>query len=335
MNILLGIDRGANTDALTLVRRLRFSDATFDLNRVIPLSQWEAYGRLSEEEATLNYSGMQEIDRQEEADARATLTAASAYFTPEDGKCAIHIHHGSPVGVLMEHADASHTDLIAVNAAHQGAVLAFLTGSVARGLVTGAEQSVLLARGNLGVEGDTSHRVRAVLATDHSPYMNRCIDLLLRFRPQGLEHITVLTAYPEDSLDSIQSYLPNLAVSPAASLRRDLEERNHSLVRRLTDAFRPLSTTVSSQVSGEPVECAITRTMEGTGADLLIVGAQGHTLMERLTLGSVSFRQAMTAPYSVMVLRVGRAEIEEIRPDTKKADEKVANSGVSGTMVQW
>ncbi|MBC8135777.1 MAG: universal stress protein, partial [Fibrella sp.] len=192
-----------------------------------------------------------------------------------------------------------------------------------------------LARGNLGVEGDTSHRVRAVLATDHSPYMNRCIDLLLRFRPQGLEHITVLTAYPEDSLDSIQSYLPNLAVSPAAAIRRDLEERNHSLVRRLTDAFRPLSTTVSSQVSGEPVECAITRTMEVTGADLLIVGAQGHTLMERLTLGSVSFRQAMTAPYSVMILRVGRAEAEEIRPGTKKADDKIADSGISGTVVQW
>lgn len=314
MNILLGIDQEANTDALTLVRRLRFRDANFDLDRVIPPSPWESYGGLSEEGATLNYSGAQETDRQEEADARATLAAASAYFKPEDGKCSIHIHRGRPVGTLMDHADASHTDLIAVNAARQGPVLAFVTGSVAHGLVAGAEQSVLLARENLGGEGDTSHRVRAVLATDHSPYMNRCIELLLRFRPQGLEHVTVLTAYPEDSLDSIQSYLPNLAVSPAAAIRHDLEQRNHLLVRRLTDALHPLSTTISSQVSGEPVESAIAQAMEVTGADLLIVGAQGHTLVERLTLGSISFRQAMTAPYSVMVLRVGPAELAELRP---------------------
>ncbi|MBC8134649.1 MAG: universal stress protein, partial [Fibrella sp.] len=70
-----------------------------------------------------------------------------------------------------------------------------------------------------------------------------------------------------------------------------------------------------------------------TGADLLIVGAQGHTLMERLSLGSVSFRQAMTAPYSVMILRVGRAEVEGLRPDTKKADDKIADFGVGGTVV--
>ena len=38
-------------------------------------------------------------------------------------------------------------------------------------------------------------------------------------------------------------------------------------------------------------------------ADLLVLGAQGHGFLERLTTGSVSLDQAVARPYSVIVMR--------------------------------
>lgn len=335
MNIVLGLERGVSSDALTLVKRLRFSGACFDLNHVIKPFPWASTGTyyvgMPVSAPPLVQGDEQAIRQQEEEDANAVLLSASTHLTAV-GKCTTHVSRGNPTEMLMERADADPADLIAVNAPHQGPVLAFLTGSVARGLVIGAHQSVLLARGDSQDTGDAVRPVRAVLATDHSTYMDRCIDQLIRFRPQGLEHLTVLTAYPEARLDGRHSHIPHLAVNPAGAMRRDLEEKNRSLVQRLGDALAPSSVTITSQVSGEPIERTVTDVMKETDAELLILGAHGHTFFERLTLGSFSFQQAMTAPYSVLVLRVGRTEAEEIHT-AAKAGNGFGDSNLSSTVT--
>jgi len=230
-----------------------------------------------------------------------------------DRKPATHIYRGNPAQMLMQHADGVHADLLAVNAPQDGPLLGFLNSSVARDLVIGARESVLLARGDATMKNTSSHPIRAVLATDHSLYMDHCVEQLIQFCPHGLEHLTVLTAYPRVELERLQPYLAHLSVDLTGAMERDLEERNRSLVRRIADAFRPLGTCVTSQVSDKPADSAITHVMEETAADLLILGAQGHTLLERLTLGSVSFHQAMTARCSVLVLRISSAKAAEIR----------------------
>lgn len=315
MKIVLGLEHRANSNALSLVNRLRFDHANLDLTHIVPPISWApsgVYGGYAGE-AVIGYANVLEIERKEEEDAKTMLSSFAESMASKEGECTTYIGRGNPTSSLMEHADASHTDLLAINAAHQGPILAFLTGSVAWGLVSGAKQSVLLARENPRGKEDTERPVRAVLATDHSPYMDRCIEQFLRFRPHGLEHLTILTAYPEDNLNELKDYMPDLSISPAEAVRRDLEERNRTLVRRLNDVFNPFQVKITSQVSGESVDCAIQNAMERTGSELLIVGAHGHSLLERLTLGSVSFRQAMTSPYSVLVLRVDSEETAAIR----------------------
>ncbi|MBC8136643.1 MAG: universal stress protein [Fibrella sp.] len=323
MNVLLGLEHGSDSEALSLLTRLRFSDANYDLTHVIHPFPWVPtgtyYGGFPLTEATITEADQQIIRQTEDDDANMVLHTAAAHLSAA-GECQTHALRGNPIETLMDHADDTYADLVAVNASRQGAVLSLFTGSVARGLVTGAHQSVLLARGNAHRSDDAIHPIRAVLATDHSPYMNRCIERFLRFHPQGISHLTVLTAYPEDSLESVHSYLPNLVVSPAVAMHHDLEERNRSLIQRLRDVLGASPITITSKVSGESVECAIRDAMKEADADLLIVGAQGHSLLTRLTLGSISFRQAMIAPYSVLVLRVSPVETAEIREVAKVAE---------------
>ena len=326
MNVLLGLDSRSDAEAVRLLTRLRFSGANYDLTHVIHPFPWVPsgtyYGGFPLAEATITEADQTAIWEQEDSDANAVLLAAAAHLSGA-GDCQTHVRRGNPIETLMQHADETHADLVAVDASRQGAIRALFSGSVARGLVTGAHQSVLLAR-------EMSHRpprlddaarpVRAVLATDHSPYMDRCIERFLPFHPLGLSHLTVLTAFPEESLNNVQSYLPNLVVSPAVAMRHDLEERNRSLMGRLRAVFGDGTITITAKVSGEPVEAAITGAMQDADADLLLVGAQGHSLLERLTLGSIAFRQAMTAPYSVLVLRVSPGETAEIRTIARVAE---------------
>jgi len=215
---------------------------------------------------------------------------------------------GNAAVALMDRADLTHADLIAVNGARRFTRMdALLTGSVARDIVVGAHQSVLIARDRAheagGSEDTPTTPVRAVLATDHSPYANRCVELLGRLAPAGIGHLTVLSAYPDYQIQAFRSVVGEMAVDPAEAIRDHLCERNTTVIDLLSHHLAP-GTAFTSQVTPEPVQTAIAHAMAAAEADLLILGAKGHGFAERLLLGSVSFRHAVVhAPYSVLILR--------------------------------
>jgi Universal stress protein UspA and related nucleotide-binding proteins len=217
---------------------------------------------------------------------------------------------------LIDHADRTGASLIAVGSSGKGPVRALLAGSVSRALVVGAHQSVLIARSGKSeeapaAEGDNPP-LRVVLATDHSAYMDRCIPRLLDLAPRGIAHLTVVTCYPRESARSVRHLLPEFIQDPAELIWRRLEERNECVIQQLA----PLGCTFDHRVVDARPDDGIRTVMAETGADLLIVGAQGHGFFERLTLGSTSFHHAIAEPYSVLVLRVPPGEMVPARPLT-------------------
>jgi nucleotide-binding universal stress UspA family protein len=195
----------------------------------------------------------------------------------------------------MHHADEIDARLIAVAGTRKGVLRAFFLGSVARALVTGAHQSVLVAKGEIAAEGP----VRAVFATDHSEYANRCLQELLALAPRGLSHLTVITCYPKELVHAMRPFLDEFALDPAEWIEKNLEERNEKVRRTL----EPLECPIETRIYADAATSSIPVAMKETGADLLILGAQGHGFLERLTLGSTSFHQVMAEPYSVLLLR--------------------------------
>jgi nucleotide-binding universal stress UspA family protein len=61
--------------------------------------------------------------------------------------------------------------------------------------------------------------------------------------------------------------------------------------------------TIETALYTQPIHEAIDRALDQASAELLILGAKGHSLLERLTLGSVSLHQAISGPCSVLILR--------------------------------
>lgn len=196
---------------------------------------------------------------------------------------------------LMKVADAEKLDLIAMGSRDEKPLNKLLVGSVTRKLVVKAKQSLLVAR-NLE---HTKEPLRAVLATDHSPYGDRCFDILLDDWPLGVKEVTIVTAYSRDVVRAIGSVMGGMKADFDVMVERVLGERNATLQRKL----EKVGVRVKSVVSPSPVGEAIDQAVRDSGAELLILGAHGHGFVERLGVGSVSFEQVVAGKISVLVLR--------------------------------
>lgn len=208
-----------------------------------------------------------------------------------------HLLIGDAVRNLIGHADSHSCDLIVLRSSVKGFWGTTLFGSTAKGVLMGAHQSVLVVKADHSGTGP----VDALLATDHSPYMDRCLDLLMSSGVSGLGRITVFTANEMESgvSDLLESEQGDELQEALHWKRTRIQDRNEWIAERLA----PLAAETGALVrDGSPNE-TIRQAMEESCAELLILGAQGHGFWERLQMGSKSFHQALSEPYSVLVLR--------------------------------
>lgn len=203
---------------------------------------------------------------------------------------------GSSSAELMRLAEERRADLVAIGSGRRGPLGSFFLGSVGRALAVHGGSSFLVARGERK-EGP----LRAVFATDHSEYANRCFARLLDMNPKGLERVTVVTA-TESSIDA-NSGDDDRTPYTLTEMENDLREKGETLVARLAASGRDAEFRL---VEGFPAE-AIRKAVEDVGADLLIVGARGHGLIERVLIGSFTLHAVVAEPYSVLVLRFPEA----------------------------
>lgn len=297
VQVLVGVDREPGP-VVPLLKRLRLPYAHYEVVHTISTSDYLSYGV----DAARSPGEVENIVRDENRHARQLAEEAARLLAREGEAHPVgDVLFGHPTDALLRRADSLHAELVALNASHvHTEEMALLTGSVARGVVMGANQSVLIARPSLLYRAE-DQPVRAVFATDHSAYANRCLELLGDLDPQGLSHVLIMTAAPESALEEVDRELPELGVSVSSAVRQALERRNQQAAQRLQQNLKHV--TVETMLSTLPIHQAIDRALDQASADLLIVGARGHSLLERLSLGSVSLHQALEGASSVLVLR--------------------------------
>ena len=300
MKIVLGVDsEGSYVHALNWLIRLRFREADVLLTAVLeplrpPLSGILA--PLPEEVLLQSLQAQEQAAEQALQQARAALEAAGIPTRSE-------IRRGHASTEVLQAAEAHHADLLALGSTGKRGWRAWLLGSVGRAAITHAHQSVLIAH-----QSPTPEKpLEVVVATDHSDYSRRCLQLLLQFAPQGIQKLLLTTAFELDGemLELLARTTPAIKEMGSQWVIEQLHERN----RELCEQLRPLGAGCESLVVEGPPIPALRTVLEETGAELLVLGARGHTLLERLTLGSISHHFATAEPYNLLILRVeGRTE---------------------------
>lgn len=287
MRITVGVEGGPEDEMTArMLRRLDLPVESMDLvHAVSPVTWWAGDVAVSAELA------QETLDAQREAGEEALETARKRFDGIAHDVRGV-LEYGSPADRLLRHAKDNPGDLVAVGGHPRRAFAALLAGSVGRGLVVSAPGSLLVVKGGVRRNGP----LHVVLATDHSEYAEQCVDVLRELGPRGIGALTILTALPEDERPDAPVDRDDAATAVADRLRRRGE--------RIKASLAPLGIPEMKVrvVYGTPEE-TIPAIMAETGAELLVVGARGHGWFDRLTLGSVSYRQVVTELYPVLVLR--------------------------------
>lgn len=294
MRIVVGVDaEGAYQPALAWIEALRFERLELILASVVETPRPPRVGVIP----LASSEALAQAQQAQQQAARERLETLHQQLTARGFAVEAALLHGTPSTKLLELADAREADLIAIGGTRKGAFQAFLSGSVARAALTAARQSILLAY----TPPPESQPLHAVLATDHSEYNYRCIELLLQFAPRGIQRIAIATAFSldEEMLQLLTRNAPAVQQSGVEWIIEQLHERNRQVCERL----RPLNASCESMViEGLPIP-AIRAAMQEAQAQLLILGAKGHSLLERLSLGSVSYHFAIGEPMNLLILR--------------------------------
>lgn len=284
MKAIVGVDTGGlYLPALDLLARLRCTNTEVDFVHVTEGRELvHGFGPLrgsvrSEDQEHLREAG------------KSALTSAMQ----DAERRHLHAHttqlEGSSARRLIEYGDSSHSDLIAVGSHPRKSDQELLAGRVGRGLVTGARQSVLIAKRFL----DRTGPMKVVFATDHSPYAAACARHLVAWQPAGIQQLQVVTAI------SSKPYMDDMFQSAHGDVERELRQKSHCLVQHFNEAGIPAEYRLAQGDVTQAVEAAA----DLADADLVIVGGRGHGFLERLLIGSVSLQIALTLPHNVLILR--------------------------------
>lgn len=233
--------------------------------------------------------------KSEEAKARELLSSFEKELQSRGIRSEARLREGHVVNELMAEAQESQADLVAVSLKAQETLGHFFFGSVGRKMIFQCPTSFFVYKPTTA----PSSLKRAVFATDHSPFAQRSLDRFVRMRPQGLEKITVLTAYPHNLTSALAPFVSQLGVDVSRWIEEKLFQENEAVVKRLKqEGFEAVA-----EVRGEPIHEAIESSLKRHEAGLVILGAQGHGMLEGLSLGSVTAHQVLHTPHSVLVVR--------------------------------
>lgn len=292
MRVLLGVDQAERVEELAgWIEQFQFGELVQEWMSVVPSqvkTVWSLEPLFAAEAAARSadkLAGQREHQLQEAASSRGEAVR-------------VRVRIGHPVTELLNRADETQADLITTLASDKTTLTAFFLGSVARGVVEGASQSVLLTRGSA-----PARPLKLLVASDHSEYAEKALATLIGWAPKGIGQLTLLHVRPPAFKADMEQLAQEIAREAYGRAIRKPEEVTAAAAQALGAALNLPAASVTSRTASGSVSAAIEAALEETGADLLVLGARGHSLLERLTLGSVSFRAVISCPKSVLVLR--------------------------------
>lgn len=291
MKAMVGVDAaGQYRPALEWLTGLGFAGLNVDLVNVVgsvlvdgSFPDISADNALAQLQIEMQRAGQEDLD-----DAAKMLVSAGV----EGRKIQT---FGDVTGELLGYADREKIELTAVASHAKDYLGTLFFGSVAKGLVMGATHSILVVKGPVSL----ANGIHAVFATDHSEYADRCLDWFLAAKPAGIKKVTVVTAFGATRGTAQRFAALMEEVEGANILQSDIEKRTHEVVKKFKSAGYETDFVIESGRPGPVIDHA----MNKSNADLLVMGAQGHGFLDRLSLGSVSFHQVVGTSHTVLVVR--------------------------------
>lgn len=233
------------------------------------------------------------------AAATAQLDAILGGRRPGGGEVRRALEEGeAPAPTIVAYAEAHGADLLVVGTHGRRRLERLFMGSVAEEVIREAPCPVLAVRR----QGEAGRPLRRVL-----------VPVDLSERSEAVVRAAVHWAGPSASLDLLHVLETVRVPGIYGALDNPLDEVVPEVEARVRDELRRLAA-----AAGAPADAATAHFREGTVAaeilgfaeqhavDLIVLGAQGLTGLERFVLGSVTEKVMRQAPCPVLVVKVPR-----------------------------
>jgi nucleotide-binding universal stress UspA family protein len=212
----------------------------------------------------------------------------------------VQIVDGPVVEAILRHADRVGARVIVLGCRGHGAVARLLVGSVSLGVVR------RMKRAGLVVRGAAREFARVTLAFDGSASARRAVALLTALDVPAGGEVTMVRVTEPVVLTSV-SRLPAVArvavVRQAAALEATREKKARREMEAAAGNLRGAGWKVDLVTRrGAPLD-EILATVKSARAQLLVLGARGHSRIERLLLGSVAEGALHRSPAPVLLTR--------------------------------
>lgn len=201
---------------------------------------------------------------------------------------------GNPRYELVNLSDSRDATLVCVDANIAKPIERFVLGSTAATVIAGVKASVLVSR-KRSRTGD----LRIVIGVDHSNYCNAALHKFIGWMPRGIAHIDLVTVFNPDDARGTDIGVDSFDTIGA------IRERLHDHLAQTERFMKRVTQDIQLHVmEGRPATVLVDAALR-FDADLLVVCAKGHGLLERITLGSTSTQVIDSPKISVLVLRNG------------------------------
>ena len=267
----------------------------------------DAWGTLQEAARVVRERAVDQAERS--AAEGAALAAASL---PQKWQVKSEASEDVIHDALVRRADSWPADLIVVGSHGRTPLTGLLLGSVSRQVLTHARCSVRVGRTRLesirrpaeATSASTRSQggsVKILVGFDGSPAADVAVDAVCRRNwPTGSE-LRLLTVVDARLATTVAAFA--VWGGGTADDEQSAVLARHRLSEMADDAHQRTGLTVTTAITeGEPKHVLITEA-DRWGADCIVLGARGHSTLERFLLGSVASGVAARAHCSVEVVR--------------------------------
>lgn len=241
------------------------------------------------------------------ADLQQMLHDAAEPLRTADRHVDTRVIRGRPASAIVDEAVAIQPDLIVIGSRGHGPLASVVMGSVSAEVVDHAPCPVLVAR--------HPSVTRLVVGADGSSSADRALAMLRRWPVFAGHPASVVTV-----TEPVASWAGRVGTAfyPAWVEMQQEQTDRQALFRDVADrgaeelARAGISATVELR-EGDPADQLI-RVAQATGADLIVVGSRGLSVLPRLVIGSVARKVLLHAPQSVLVVREARERVRAEEP---------------------
>ncbi len=239
------------------------------------------------------FSGGEQLEEELGEHARREMEALAARVKEETGvEFAVEVRKGSAVDAIVDVQDRN--DLVVTGAKGFNSAGQIALGSTSERVVRSCENPVLIAR------NEPAGEYRKVLvAVDFSAHSRAALLYAKTVAPQAEIHL--VHAYPE--MPSSGQSFAGITSDDVKRYARQMEEKSDREIDSLLTECDMKRADVGVTMDHAYAPQLIWETADSTGADLVVMGKQGHSRLRDWVVGSVTAHVLPRCSSDVMIVR--------------------------------